>query len=67
MRTNIWLIRPNGKQAHGLGRTGVGHGLGARRAPDSQRIAYESTSRTSLSNPVTEVWVMGRDGAASGA
>jgi Tol biopolymer transport system component len=58
----IWLIRPDGKKAHGLGKTGVGQDWAPDWAPDSQRIAYESTSRTSNSNPVTEVWVMGRDG-----
>ena len=58
----IWLIRPNGKQAHGLGKTGIGTDWAPDWAPDSQRIAYESTSRTSNSNPATEVWVMGRDG-----
>ena len=58
----IWLIRPDGKQAHGLGKTGVGQDWAPDWAPDSQRIAYESTSRTSNTNPVTEVWVMGRDG-----
>lgn len=57
----IWLIRPDGKQAHGLGKTGVGQDWAPNWAPDSQRIAYESTSRTSNTNPVTEVWVMGRD------
>jgi TolB protein len=60
--TEIWLIRPDGKQAHGLGKTGVGTDWAPDWAPDSQRIAYESTSRTSSSNPVAEVWVMGRDG-----
>jgi TolB protein len=59
----IWLIRPDGKQAHGLGKTGVGTDWGPDWAPDSKHIAYESTSRTSLTNPMAEVWVMSRDGS----
>jgi TolB protein len=58
----IWLVRPDGKAAHGLGKTGAGTDWGPDWSPDSRRIAYESTTRTSLSNPVSEIWVMCRDG-----
>jgi Tol biopolymer transport system component len=59
----IWLIRPDGRHAHGLGKVGVGVDWAPDWSPDSRRIAFESTSRTSASRPVSQVWVMRADGS----
>jgi Tol biopolymer transport system component len=59
----IWLIRSDGTRAHGLGKVGAGVDWAPDWAPDSSRIAFESSSRTSSSRPVAQIWVMRSDGS----
>jgi Tol biopolymer transport system component len=59
----IWLIRPDGSGAHGLGRVGTGTDWAPDWSPDGSRIAFESTSRTSAVRPVAQIWVMRSDGS----
>jgi Tol biopolymer transport system component len=59
----IWLIRPDGTGAHGLGRVGVGTDWAPDWSPDGSRIAFESTSRTNPGRPVAQIWVMRSDGS----
>lgn len=59
----IWLIRPDGTRAHGLGKVGAGIDWAPDWSPDGSRIAFESTSRTSASRPVALIWVMRSDGS----
>jgi Tol biopolymer transport system component len=59
----IWLMRPDGTRAHGLGKAGTGVDWAPDWSPDSRRIAFESNSRTSPVNPVAEIWVMRSDGS----
>ena len=59
----IWLIRPDGTGAHGLGKVGAGTDWGPDWAPDSRRLAFESTSRTSSSKPLALIWTMRSNGS----